>query len=300
VLGAPLAEHNVESPVEALPATTGESRLEDNKPKASKRGSIFGKLPGGWGSMKSPSKEKDFKDAELKPEVPPKDVGVAETAPQIPETTAAEPIESALPTTTTGEATTPAISEPIAADTSRNNEVLTPGKEKKSFLSGLGFMNKRDRSVSPSAFKETPTKAETPAVTPVAEETAPIEPLKTEEPAFQTPVATDSPMDSIDKSVEPVHDPQATDAVSPNAKRQSVFGNLSRRASKALNRMQTPTKKENTVPTTATTAEEESVPATTTTDKLAEPSSTAPITSTEENKPESVGMASHTPVAASA
>lgn len=209
------------------------------------------------------------------------------------------------------DATKPEITEPTPEAT-KTAEVLTPNKEKKNFLSGLSFMNKRDRSVSPSAaVKEQPTKTEAPApVVPAKDETAVAEPTKVEEPVVEpTPVATET----AEKPIEKVEEPKSPDATSPNGnKRQSMLGNLGRRASKALNRIQP--KKENAAPTTEKKVEEDAAVPASTEKKADEPVVSDPetvaaratatpataTTTTEENKPEAVGVNPTTQVAASA
>lgn len=194
--------------------------------------------------MKSPSKEKDQKEAELKPEVPPKD----DSAPQIPapatETPAIQPAVAAV------EPETPAAVEtkPEEVKTEdKKEEVATPTKEKSKFLSGLGFM-KRDRSVSPSYVKkEEPVKAEPAKTEPEAPKEEASEPAKVEEPAAETPAVTALPQAS-DKAAEPTEEaPKEEKTETTPNKRNSVFGNLGRRASKAFKGMQGP-KKENTTP----------------------------------------------------
>ncbi|KAK3725145.1 hypothetical protein LTR37_000656 [Vermiconidia calcicola] len=214
----------------ALPV---ETKPED-KSKPAKRGSIFGKMPGGW--MKSPTKEKDQKDAELRPEVPPKDNVVSENPPQLPVTATQPPMDQ--PTTTEGN---------VKPETT---ETTTPGKERPGFLSGLSFMNKRNRSVSPSANTngETPAKTEEVTAAEVPKGAEPIEASKTDVPVADTiaaePLKTEEP-----RAAEPTTDEPKADST-PN-KRQSMLGSLGRRASKAFKGMQTP-KKENTVPATET------------------------------------------------
>lgn len=234
------ADRALDAPIEeqAQPTTeSGAAKPTDapasETPKA-KRGSIFGRMQSGFSSIKSPSKEKSATDAELKPEVPPKDAGVSETAPQIPEpSTATEPTETA---------TAPAITEPKSETTPAvaKEEVTTPNKEKKSFLGGLGGLmgGKRDRSVSPSAaMKDAPKTTEAPAV-PAKDETT--EPLPENAATTMDPSpaeatnksATEKPME---KAVEPMTNGETS---SPTTnKRQSIvgtFSGLGRRASKAF------------------------------------------------------------------
>jgi hypothetical protein len=305
-----------EKPIEALPvAAETTATPEEKATRPSKRGSIFGRIPSAWGSLKSPSKEKGEKDAELKPEVPAKDAAVSEAAPQLPETATTEPIETPVVAPIT-DSTKPEITE-TAPEATKTTDAFTPNKEKKNFLSGLSFMNKRDRSVSPSAAaKEQPLKTETPAVAPVVpakDEVVAPEPIKAEEPVTEAVPAVPASTETAEKPVDKFDEPKTTDATSPNGnKRQSMLGNLGRRASKALNRIQP--KKENTTPVTdnKTPVTEETTPAVTdkkvdeTTPVVSDPETTAaravgaPVIGTEENKPESVGVNPSTQVTASA
>jgi hypothetical protein len=300
-----------EKPVEALPVApvAATEPTTEEKPKISKRGSIFGRIPSAWGSLKSPTKEKEL---DLKPEVPAKDAAVSDAAPQLPETTTTEPIETPVAAPAT-DATTPAISEPAAEAT--KTETATPSKEKKNFLSGLSFMNKRERSTSPSAAKEQPLKTETAApIVPAKDEVVATEPVKVEEPATEV-----APV--VAPTTEAVEEPKTSEATSPAGtptanKRQSMLGNLGRRASKALNRIQP--KKENAAPTTDKTVEEDAAAPVVTDKKVDEPvvsdpetiaaravgapatDSTGTAITTEENKPETVGVNPSTQVTASA
>lgn len=309
---APIAAE--EKPVEALPVApvVATETTAEEKPKANKRGSIFGRIPSAWGSLKSPTKEKEL---DLKPEVPAKDAAVSDAAPQLPETTTTEPIETPVAAPVT-DATAPAITEP--APEAAKTETATPSKEKKNFLSGLSFMNKRERSTSPSAAKEQPLKTETAtaaSVVPAKDEVVATEPVKVEEPVTEaTPVAAPA-------TTEAVEEPKTSEATSPvgtptGNKRQSMLGNLGRRASKALNRIQP--KKENTAPTTDKTVEEDAAAPAATEKKVDEPVVSDPETvaaratstpatttagtaiTTEENKPETVGVSPSTQVTASA
>ncbi len=223
----------------------------------------------GWGGIKSPSKEKEQKDAELKPEVPPKDNTVAETAPQLPETTATEPAEVV---TTNGDVKP----ETTATETS------TAANTKPGFLSSLSFSNKRNRSVSPSAnMKEAPATTEqtAPIVAPVEapKEAEPVEEVKSDKLIGGTntvdPLSPLKPEGAVAKTDEPTKTEQQTSA-EKDTRRQSVFSNLGRRASKAFKGMNSP-RKENTAPTTAVTKPEETTEAV---------KSTEEPTTTEESK----------------
>ena len=108
-------------------------------------------------------------------------------------------------------------------------------------------MNKRNRSVSPSANAIT---SETGAP---KEETT--EAAKIEEPATET-IHTDT----AEKSADKVEEPTKTESTPTSAKRQSVLGSLGRRASTAMSKMRAP-KKENAAPGSEVTKEEESTEA---------------------------------------
>lgn len=253
-IGAPIEDKH-EPAVEATPAARPQA--EQTK---SKRGSIFGRVQSGWNSVKSPSKEKSEKEAELKPEVPPKDTVVSETAPQIPEpTTATEPTieEPATTAAPTVETTAAPKTESKPAEAAKEKlDAVSPKERSGGFLSN--FLNKRNRSVSPSAnLKEAPKKEEAP-VAPAKDEVAPTETAPAaaaiDEPATTTtetpaaPVAepAEKPAEKIEEPVKKTEEP----ATSPSTnKRQSVIGNLGRRASKAFKGFNTPSnKKENVTP----------------------------------------------------
>ena len=193
--------------------------------------------------MKSPAKEKEQKDAELKPEVPPKDDAVSENPPVLPETATTERSNPEAEAKKIGvNAEAEAREEQAAKD--KENEVATPNKEKSGFLSGLPFM-KRNRSVSPNTqMKEQSAKSEAEAPKEESSEVA-----KTEEATTDATAA-----ESTDKSAETTEEPAKTETSTPN-KRQSVLGSLGRRASKAMSGMRAP-KKENTTPTSEAKMEE--------------------------------------------
>jgi hypothetical protein len=311
-LAATTAAPVEEKPIEALPVAA--ETTSEEKAKPFKRGSIFGRIPSAWGSLKSPSKEKGEKDAELKPEVPAKDAAVSDAAPQLPETATTEPMETPVVAPVT-EAAKPEITETAPEATKTTDTVSTPNKEKKNFLSGLSFMNKRDRSASPSAVaKDQPLKTETSTTAPVVpakDEVAPTEPVKAEEPITEVAPTT------VPATTEAAEEPKTTDATSPTGnKRQSMLGNLGRRASKAINRIQP--KKENRAPVAdnktpaaenATTpvvsekkADEPTAPVMSEAETIAARATATPATTitAEENKPETVGVNPSTQVAASA
>jgi len=205
-------------------------------------------MQSGWGSMKSPSKEKAEKDAELKPDVPPKDTVVSDTAPQLPEPTSTEPATEAAAAPAI-ETTEPEHESKPADAVAEPSEAVSP-KEKGGFLSN--WLGKRTRSVSPSAnVKEAPVKKDEAPVVPPKDEPAVGEPAATvDEPTKPATEAT-TPIDNADKLAD---EPVKTDVTSPSAtnnnKRQSVIGSLGRRASKAFKGFNTPARKENAAPTT--------------------------------------------------
>jgi len=247
-LGAPVEEPVTESsPVTDASVNKPEEKLE----RPNKRNSIFGRMGSSFSGLKSPGKERSQKDAELKPMVPPKDTGVSETAPQIPEpSTDISETPAAVPYAETSEQKSEgkpaeAAKEQLDGISPSNNQTFGGG-----FLSSLPFIGKRNRSVSPSAnMKEAPAKKEEVPLNPIKDESAIEEPIQpvTETAAEHEPVGT--PM-------ERVEEPSQTEPTSPSANRRtSMFGNLSRRASKAFGR-QTPVKKENVAPTSTEAREE--------------------------------------------
>ncbi|WPG99631.1 Hypothetical protein R9X50_00244900 [Acrodontium crateriforme] len=243
------ADRVADAPVEEtatteVPAVDGAAKTEE-KPKINKRNSIFGKMQG-WGSMKSPVKEKDIKDAELKSEAPIKDG--AEVTPEIATEAPLAPVVDTTAETTVKPAE--AVKEQTGA--------VSPS-QKSGFLSGLPFLNKRNRSVSPSAVKkEEPVKSEEAAV-PASEDvteavTAPAT-SEVDKPFVDAPI-TQAPVTDAVAAEKPV---EKTEEATKAEKRQSVLGSLGRRASKALNRMQAPKKEAPAVPAAADVAKEESV-----------------------------------------
>ncbi|KAF2722600.1 hypothetical protein K431DRAFT_293241 [Polychaeton citri CBS 116435] len=230
----------------AEPSTEEKKEIEQQKPQ--KRASIFGRMSSGFGSLKSPSKEKSAKDAELKLDTPAKEHIVSENPPQLPETSVTEPTEPAPADIT---ATEPTAAEEVPATKDASASPTTAGKEK-NFLGGFGtFINKR-RSVSPSAnLKEAPTPA-TKTEAPVEGEAA--EAAKLEETIAAAPItATEiapTPVVASGASTEeakPAEETAATATTTPpqsKEKRGSVLTNLSRRASKAFKGFGNPAQKE--------------------------------------------------------
>jgi len=244
-------------------------------------------MQSGFSSMKSPSREKSEKEAELKPEVPPKDTVVSDTAPQLPEPTSTEP--------TTEGAAVPAIetSEPenTPADAAKEPlDAVSPKEKSGGFLSNL--LGKRNRSVSPSAaMKESPAKKDDAPIAPPKDDLAVTEPTATgiEEPIKPT-TEVPATAETTDSPIDAAADPARTDATTPaGGKRQSVMGNLGRRASKAFKGFNSPaSRKENAVPgafPTTTKAEETGVPETEST----------PLTNGETKAADSLPVNGHEP-----
>lgn len=212
-------------------------------------------MQAGFGSLRSPQKEKEEKDAELKPEVPPKDEPVSAEPPQIPATNV-EPAEEIKAEELTTDEAKPSTPE-------EKKDVTTPSKEKKNYLSGLPFM-KRNRSVSPATnMNDTPAKTEEVAIADVPKEAEPVEESKADEAIAET------------TAVEPLKPATGTEDIAKKEKRESVLGSLGRRASKAFKGIQGPQKKENAVPVTEAKKEETAV---------AEPAHEEPTTNGEVSK----------------
>lgn len=207
------------------------------------------------GFIKSPGKEKDQKDAELKPEVPPKDTAVSETAPQIPEPTTDVTEAAAVPAAESTEA----AAETKPAEPAKEQTEATSPKDHKGFLSG--FLNKRNRSVSPSAnMKEAPKKEEVKKEEQKPEEEAAPVTDDTAEPSTEAAKPNEVPVaETSDKPSEP----KADEKKAEDHRRTSVFSGIGRRASKAFKNFQSPTKKEDVAPATTAKKEEtgESKPA---------------------------------------
>lgn len=209
--------------------------------------------------MRSPQKEKEEKDVELKPEVPPKDEPVSDEPPQIPATN----VEAAEET----KAEETKVDEAKPSTPEEKKDATTPSKEKKNFLSGLSF-GKRNRSVSPSTpMKDAPAKTEEAAAAEVPKEAEPVEEGKADEAIAET------------TAVEPLKPATGTEEIAKKEKRESVLGSLGRRASKAFKGIQGGApKKENAAPATEAKKEETAV---------AEPAKEEPTTNGEATKDES-------------
>jgi hypothetical protein len=179
--------------------------IVEEKPKPTKRGSIFGNFVE---KLKSPTTEK--KESELVPAPISKDSEVSAEAPKIE-----EPIAPIVPVAD-GTTETPKVEEtkPVNA--------TTPHKEKSSFSFGKFLGGSKEKVKSPTTEKapsseapqlEDPVKAdEAPVLAPIEPVAAPVEPVadapKEEEPVGVTSTATATPPTTTQK------------------KRGSIFGNL--------------------------------------------------------------------------
>jgi hypothetical protein len=200
----------------------------DEKPKPTKRGSIFGSF---FEKVKSPTSEK--KEADVFPAPVAKDGEASQEA--------AKPLEEAQVAVPT---TIEPVSEPSVTDETKpaasTPAVSTPTKEKEHFKFGKLFGSK-DRAKSPAATDKTPITepSKVDAVAPQIEDTT--APVATE-PVVAAPV-TDSKVET----------PQEKE--SKKDKRSSIFGTLGRSLSKAAKGGKE-SKKETATPTTVPEASE--------------------------------------------
>ena len=212
----------------------------EEKPKPTKRGSIFGTI---FDKVRSPTHEK--KEADLIPATPAKD---SEPLPE-----ASKPLEEAQvavpatvepvsePSTLKTDEAKPLESKPVESKPT----VSTPSKEKDHFSFGRLFSGSKDRAKSPAATDKAahPEPAKVDAVAPKIEDpAAPVAPTPVE-PVVAAPVT--------ESKAEPVAVQDKKDDATPAKKRGSIFGSLGRSLSKAT-KGNTPkdTKKETVTPTT--------------------------------------------------
>lgn len=198
-----------EAPVIAAAPATEEKKVEEEKPKPTKRGSIFGNFVE---KLRSPTSEK--KESDVLPAPPAKDTEVAAEAPKVEDPKTEETPAIVAPTT---EATTDAPKVEEAKPTETKPTATTPHKEKQHFSFGKFLGGGKEKVKSPTTEKapelpETATTEETPA--PVV--AAPVEP------------AAEAPKEEEKKEEETPAGNSATAsaAPAPKAKRGSIFGNL--------------------------------------------------------------------------
>lgn len=221
------------APVAAVPVEEAAKPEEtaapvQEKPKPTKRGSIFGSFVE---KLKSPTTEKKESEA-----------GLAATPVKEDEAaTESKPLEEAIvapPTTTEAGAATDAAAS--TEETKPAAAVSTPSKEKEHFSFGKLFGSK-DRAKSPAATDKTPEPKIDAAAPKIEDPAAPA----TTEPVEAAPVATET------KPTE------GTEETPKTAKRTSFFGNLSRSLSKATGGKTQPKEKKDTPASPAPVLEEE-------------------------------------------
>ncbi|KAH7414130.1 Pleckstrin homology domain-containing protein [Phaeosphaeria sp. MPI-PUGE-AT-0046c] len=238
------------APAAVVPAAVEESKTEETtakpveeKPKPTKRGSIFGSF---FEKVKSPTHEK--KEADIVPAPIAKDAE--------PTAEASKPLEEAVVAVP---ATVEPVSEPavVKADETKPVEtkqpaVSTPSKEKEHFSFGKLFGSK-DRAKSPAATDKTPVSepSKVDAVAPKIEDTtAPVVSEPTE-PIVAAPVA------ETKTEAAPVEKKEETTPAAKKEKRSSIFGSLGRSLSKATKGKDSKeAKKETATPTTVPEASE--------------------------------------------
>ncbi|KAF2656535.1 hypothetical protein K491DRAFT_374353 [Lophiostoma macrostomum CBS 122681] len=193
------------APVPFIPITD-DKKVEEEKPKPTKRGSIFGNFVE---KLKSPTHEK--KEADLVPAPVAKEPETT-TETTKPEETAVAPLEPVTDGTTEPTPATEEIKPETKAATT------TPAKEKQGFSFGKFLGGAKEKVKSPTTEKAPETKAEDtvkPEETP-APAITPIEPAVAEEPK------------EVKKEEEPATGVTSTASATPatKAKRGSIFGNL--------------------------------------------------------------------------
>ena len=220
------------APVEEIKKEETPAKVAEEKPKPTKRGSIFGSFVEKLKSPREEKKEHDFpttapaiKEAEATPEVAKPTEEAVVAAPVITE---AAPVEPVVPETT---------AEPAAAKLEETKPAATgtPSKEKEHFSFGK-FFGSKDRAKSPAPEKATEAKVdappkieEVPAVAPIATEPTPIETTEPVVPALDTTTESKTEAKTEAKAEEVKKD----ETPSTPKKRTSIFGNLTRSLSKA-------------------------------------------------------------------
>ena len=247
------SELKTEATPAAVPAAVEEPKTEETttkaseeKPKPTKRGSIFGSF---FEKVKSPTHEK--KEADIVPAPIAKDAE--------PTAEASKPLqeaEVAVP------ATVEPVSEPAAVKAdetkpieSKQPAVSTPSKEKEHFSFGKLFGSK-DRAKSPAAAEKTPVSepSKVDAVAPKIEDTTAPAASESTEPVVAAPVAeTATETTPVEKKEET---PAKKEETSKKEKRGSIFATLGRSLSKATKKDTKEPKKETVAPTTVPEASE--------------------------------------------
>ncbi|CAI6254349.1 unnamed protein product [Periconia digitata] len=211
----PVEETKPEEPLTATPAV--EEKKVEEKPKPTKRASIFGNFVE---KLKSPTHEK--KEPELTPVT--KESEVSAEAPKIEETPKVEEAPLA-PVTAVVDGTSEAPkTEEVKPVEAKPATATTPAKEKQHFSFGKFLGGGKDKVKSPTTEKapELPKSEETPKVEETAPAAAPVEPV---EPA---PVAAEPATEAVkeEKKEETPATEAATTTTPPAKKRASIFGSL--------------------------------------------------------------------------
>lgn len=223
-------ETETSAPVVA-PAPIEKDEKTAEKPKPTKRASIFGSF---FEKVKSPSHEK--KEADLIPATASKDATKETTA--VPEVQKpVEETDAVAPTVETTEA--PLAEAKLDAPKTEVVKPVTPVKEKEHFSFGKFFGNK-EKAKSP-AVETTPTLAQAEQTPKVEEASAPV---VTNGVESAVPVAETSAAEPVAEKKE------ETAAVPKKEKRSSIFGSLARTVSKAGGKKEPKEKKENVTPAT--------------------------------------------------
>ncbi|KAF3049862.1 hypothetical protein E8E11_009587 [Didymella keratinophila] len=215
---APVETETAAPVVASTPIEKDDKTVE--KPKPTKRGSIFGSF---FEKVKSPSHEK--KEADLIPAVEKKEetAAVSEVAKPAEETPAVAPVAE-----TTTEA--PLTEAKLDAPKTEAVKPVTPVKEKEHFSFGKFFGNK-EKAKSP-AVETPPTLTKTDEAPKLEEPSAPVV-ANGVEPAV--PVA--------ETSAAPVEE-KKEETLPKKEKRSSIFGSLARTVSKAGGKKEPKEKKE--------------------------------------------------------
>ncbi|KAF1930794.1 uncharacterized protein M421DRAFT_410942 [Didymella exigua CBS 183.55] len=227
---AVIAEATAPSPIETetaapvvAPAPVEKEDKTIEKPKPTKRGSIFGSF---FEKVKSPSHEK--KEADLVPAVEKKEESAV-----LPE--AAKPVDESPAVAPVAETTTeaPLVEAKLDAPKTEVAKPVTPVKEKEHFSFGKFFGNK-EKAKSPAVGETTPT-------------------LKTEEahrleetPAPVVANGVEAIVPVTEASIAPVEEEKKKEETPApkKEKRSSIFGSLARTVSKAGGKKEPKEKKE--------------------------------------------------------
>ncbi|KAL5407567.1 hypothetical protein PMIN03_007043 [Paraphaeosphaeria minitans] len=185
-----------------------EEKKVEEKPKPTKRGSIFGNFVE---KLKSPTHEK--KEADLVPAVPAKDSEAAAEAPKLDEPATSETAPVLPPVAPVEAAPLESTTEALKLEEPKETKpaATTPHKESKSFSFGK-FLGNKEKVKSPASEKapEFPKTEEAPKID---ETPAPVEPV------------TDAPKEEA-TAAEPPTETATTAPATKEKKRGSIFGAL--------------------------------------------------------------------------